>query len=280
MAANYHPRQQKTSTNYTSLLEEELKRLNKEHGWAFSVEDTYTKSGPDHCPIFLCNLKLLNAGKQIANYQGGHSQNFFCKTKSEGRNQASKYAYSEIRNPQHKIWETAKLSMDKKLSSPTVSSAPNHQIVTKDQKQSKMSVISNSSRVNHHSSLSSSSPEFHPQFYESPIDFSLKKFGTLSVFIDNTNGEEMTGKAVTQSLVEKKRIYYYPQNRFGIENTISPNLKNDNSFNFSDAIIVIYNYDIDIHLITKFKEMGNHVYIHATDKEMQGLVNIADKIVK
>jgi hypothetical protein len=243
-----------TTPNFTDLLEKEIQRLNKTESFLLSIADEYKTNGPPHALAFSCTVKIQNKGKEIHKFTGGNLSNEICRTKGESRNVASGYAYTAIKNREHPIWKALRAKHGESPSS--------LKFVAKQMQPQ-------------------SSPEFHPQFYESPIDLSLRKFGKLSVYIDNTNGEEMTGTAFTQSLVEKKKIYYHPDNRFGIENRTCPNLKSDNNFVLSGVIIVMYKYDNDLSLFIDLRERGNDIYIHLmADNVSLALVNIADNVVK
>jgi len=107
----------------------------------------------------------------------------------------------------------------------------------------------------------------------------LNQSSYLSIYITSENGEEMTGKAISCSLLTKKKLIFYKEDRFDLEiknSKIIPKYDPD----LKDSVIVMYKYDTNRDNIIWWVQNDNHVFIHFKKEAPNGIMKIASKIQK
>ena len=274
---------QNFKTDYITLLTQEIQTLNSK-GHFFTATYDFKQSGPPNAARHICILTISYAGEFVKKFEGGDSPKYLCSNNRDAKNHACRYAYDAIKNQASKLWIST-IPIRNKHAPAMAHSKPQPQPQPYSQSQSqfqyKKKKPTNQMESNQTPPVYDPSPYFDPQFYKSPVEISIdNRTGSISVYIDKTHGEEMTGKAIGQSLSTGNQICYYPDDKFGLKSPKNPTLNSYDISDVSNMTIVMYKYDTDPDFISKLKKNGNDVFVHITGKIPNGLIQIADVIRK
>lgn len=251
-----------SNQNYTGKLNEEIQKLNA-RGHFFTAEYAFKgELGDKNTATHMCCLTISYKGIRVGEFKGGSLNPYEATEKTRAKSDASRYAYDELKNPKTKIWNSV-IHLLKQNAAQKNHDQVHFQFVPKNKEEIP-------------------SDHYDPQNYKSPVDFSIKFEGTLSVFIEKSEGEKMTAKAVQQSLVQKRPLCFYPTNKFGIVTNFSSTLDYENSLGSRGVIFVFYKCDqSQLEDIIKLKNNNNDIYVHETASNFSTeIIKIADKIKK